>query len=89
MYLCGVESEDLLTMGRLTGVKILTNTQLGYMQAADLITNSKAFQGYKVETNGTWHYDGDDLVLDAWNQTLVGGVLTVSRLFSGFKKKRF
>ncbi|KAK7467882.1 hypothetical protein BaRGS_00036887, partial [Batillaria attramentaria] len=76
MCLCGVDSEDLLTIGRLVGVKILTSAQLGYKQAAAVIENSVTFTEYRSLSNGTWHYHGDDLVLDAWNRTLVGGVMT-------------
>ncbi|KAK7465242.1 hypothetical protein BaRGS_00037579 [Batillaria attramentaria] len=75
MYLCGVDTEDLLVLGRLVGVKVLTSTQLGYKQAADIIHNSNTLAEYTARTNGTWRYSGDDVILEAWNRTLVGGVM--------------
>ncbi|KAK7503049.1 hypothetical protein BaRGS_00005675 [Batillaria attramentaria] len=76
MYLYGVDPQDLLTLGRLLGVKIFASTFLAYKQAAELVKNSDQLADYVTQTNGTWHYVRDDVILDAWNQTLVGGVLT-------------
>ena len=77
MYLSGVDTPDLLNMGRLFGVKTLAGALTGYIEAAAVIRNSRTFNNYTTLTNGTWHHDGFDVVLGDWNQTLVGGVLTV------------
>ncbi|KAK7103475.1 uncharacterized transporter HI_0519-like isoform X1 [Littorina saxatilis] len=76
MYLCGVDAADLLTLGRLVSVKLLTSTIFSYQQVAALIDNSATLSNYTKATNGSWHYQGDDLVLHDWNVTLTGGVLT-------------
>nr|KAG5705149.1 hypothetical protein BaRGS_030866 [Batillaria attramentaria] len=78
MFLFGVDVEDLLTLGRLVGVKIVANIIVGYQQTGVIIRNSHTLADYLEQTNGTWRHVGDDVILDAWNQTLAGGVMTVS-----------
>ncbi|XP_025096193.1 solute carrier family 28 member 3-like isoform X2 [Pomacea canaliculata] len=76
-YLTATDTEDVFVIGRLIGVKILTNTQLAYMQAAQIANNTLILTKYKeLHPNGTWYYNGDDVILDAFNQTLTGGVMT-------------
>ncbi|KAK7494706.1 hypothetical protein BaRGS_00014104, partial [Batillaria attramentaria] len=77
MFLFGVDVEDLLTLGRLVGVKIVANIIVGYQQTGVIIRNSHTLADYLEQTNGTWRHVGDDVILDAWNQTLAGGVMTL------------
>nr|KAG5692835.1 hypothetical protein BaRGS_001424 [Batillaria attramentaria] len=70
MYICGVDSQDLLVMSRLVGLKFLSNIQIAYREAGVIIANSKELEEYISLTNGTWYYSGDDVILEAWNQTL-------------------
>nr|KAG5709109.1 hypothetical protein BaRGS_028565 [Batillaria attramentaria] len=74
-YVCGSDTSDLLTVGRLTGVKIVANNILAYQELGQIIRNNRVMAGY----NGTWHHSGLDIVLDDWNQTLVGGVMTTNQ----------
>ncbi|KAK7477960.1 hypothetical protein BaRGS_00030789, partial [Batillaria attramentaria] len=76
MYICGVDSQDLLVMSRLVGLKFLSNIQIAYREAGVIIANSKELEEYISLTNGTWYYSGDDVILEAWNQTLTGGVMS-------------
>ncbi|KAK7465244.1 hypothetical protein BaRGS_00037581, partial [Batillaria attramentaria] len=65
MYICGVDSQDLLVMSRLVGLKFLSNIQIAYREAGVIIANSKELEEYISLTNGTWYYSGDDVILEA------------------------
>lgn len=51
--------------------------KLSYVELGHLITNNKHLANYVETTNGTWRHLGDDIILDATNTTLVGGVVSV------------
>ena len=70
----GVPPEDCRKVGELVGIKTFINEFVAYMSLRDLIANSNTFNAY----NGNWSYVGDDVYLHGTNQTLVGGILTVS-----------
>ena len=84
LFLIGVENVDNLTMGRLVGLKTMTNPVIGYAELAKLIRNSHTFESY-IDihgTNGTYETLGNhDVILHATNTTLIGGVLTVGYLY--------
>ncbi|XP_046560232.1 solute carrier family 28 member 3-like [Haliotis rubra] len=76
VYLMGFSSSDLLKIGELLGVKTFANSYYGYHLFGKLIKNRVVLEHYVTTTNGTWHWDSSDVILDWTNKTLPGGILT-------------
>ena len=73
----GVEARDCFVVGRLVGIKTFINEFLAYEDLGKVIANGETFQTY----NGTWHFDSSsNIVLENANVTLIGGVISVSRV---------
>lgn len=70
----GITSADCGKAARLLGKKVIATEFLAYIDLGGIVKNRQFLQMY----NGTWHYDQlGDIILDATNRTLVGGILTV------------
>ncbi|XP_046565372.1 solute carrier family 28 member 3-like isoform X2 [Haliotis rubra] len=76
VYVMGFSSTDFLKIGELFGIKTFANSFYGYQLFGKLIKNRHAFEHYVASTNGTWHWENRDIVLDLTNRTLPGGILT-------------
>jgi len=68
----GTEPDDCRQVAELIGVKTFTNEFIAYQRLKGLLDNRQVLDAY----NGTWHNDGDDIVLDTTGQTLEKGVLS-------------
>ncbi|XP_067650388.1 solute carrier family 28 member 3-like [Haliotis asinina] len=76
VYIMGFSSSDFLRIGGLFGIKTFVNSLYGYQLLGILIKNREALEQYVASTNGTWHWENRDIVLDLTNRTLSGGILT-------------
>ncbi|XP_071108988.1 solute carrier family 28 member 3-like [Haliotis cracherodii] len=75
-YLMGFSSSDLFKMGELLGIKIFANSFVGFREFGKLVLNRVDLEEYVTSTNGSWHWEGGDVILDSTNRTLIGGILT-------------
>ncbi|XP_048239171.1 solute carrier family 28 member 3-like [Haliotis rufescens] len=76
VYIMGFSGSDVLRIGELFGIKTFANSFYGYQLFGKLIKNRQALEQYMASTNGTWHWENRDIVLDLTNRTLAGGILT-------------
>ena len=76
MALLGVAPVDCRRVGELVGIKVFLSTFVAYTRLADLINNRHALVTH-LAANGTYGYDGEDIVLHDVNVTLVNGVMQV------------
>lgn len=72
--LLGVAPADCRRVGELVGIKVFLSTFVAYTRLADLIHNRHALDSH-LAANGTYGYDGEDIVLHSVNVTLVNGVM--------------
>ncbi|KAK3594924.1 hypothetical protein CHS0354_009308 [Potamilus streckersoni] len=79
-FFMGTAPEDCRKVAELIGIKIFTNEFIAYEVLKDLISNRHKLENYTGIFNGTgpWSWQGDDIVLDITNETLTGGVISVS-----------
>ncbi|XP_046551543.1 solute carrier family 28 member 3-like [Haliotis rubra] len=77
-YLMGFSSSDMFKMGELLGIKIFANSFVGFREFGKLVLNRVDLEEYVTSSNGSWHWEGADIILDSTNKTLYGGILTVS-----------
>ncbi|XP_071108816.1 solute carrier family 28 member 3-like [Haliotis cracherodii] len=75
-YLMGFSSSDLFKMGELLGIKIFANSFVGFREFGKLVLNRVDLEEYVTSTNGSWHWEGGNVILDSTNMTLIGGILT-------------
>ncbi|XP_046371145.2 solute carrier family 28 member 3-like, partial [Haliotis rufescens] len=75
-YLMGFSSSDLFKMGELLGIKIFANSFVGFREFGKLVLNRVDLEEYVTSTNGSWHWEGGNVILDSTNRTLIGGILT-------------
>ncbi|XP_046551548.1 solute carrier family 28 member 3-like [Haliotis rubra] len=75
-YLMGFSSSDLFKMGELLGIKIFANSFVGFREFGKLVLNRVDLEEYVTSSNGSWHWEGADIILDSTNKTLHGGILT-------------
>ncbi|XP_046356264.2 solute carrier family 28 member 3-like [Haliotis rufescens] len=76
IYIMGFSRSDILKIGELLGIKTFANSFYGYHLFGKLIKNREVLENYVASTNGTWHWEGSDVILDWTNRTLPGGILT-------------
>ncbi|XP_067649041.1 solute carrier family 28 member 3-like [Haliotis asinina] len=74
-YSMGVASHDCGKMGEMLGIKIFGTPILGYAELASLRRNRFQLLDYVAKHNHTWHWQGGDVILEATNQTLLGGIM--------------
>ncbi|XP_046568310.1 solute carrier family 28 member 3-like [Haliotis rubra] len=74
-YIMGFPKVDLFKIGELMGIKIFANSFVGFMEFGRLVINRKDLEQYQLVHNGTWHWQDGNVILDATNVTLVGGIL--------------
>lgn len=75
----GIHTDDCRKVAELVGIKVFINEMVAYTDLNVLIDNTAMFHKY----NSTWTAINDDIILDDWNVTLVGGVLQVSLVRCG------
>ncbi len=85
----GVELDDCRQVAKLIGIKTFLNEFVAYGELGELINNRAALDEH-VNNNGTWYYEGDDIILVDTNVTLIDGVLSVNHFpcFHMFKVAR-
>ncbi|XP_074659195.1 solute carrier family 28 member 3-like [Tubulanus polymorphus] len=77
-FVMGVDMSDCRAVAGLIGIKVSINEFVGYAALSTLIENRKTFQKYIAATgNGSVVYHNDDVILESWNKTLIGGFMTV------------
>ncbi|KAL8607078.1 hypothetical protein ACOMHN_008664 [Nucella lapillus] len=74
VYAMGTRASDCRTVASLLGIKLFGTPIMAYMELADLRANRLRFESY-VSSNGTWSWQGDNIVLTLTNTTLVRGVI--------------
>ncbi|KAK0054280.1 solute carrier family 28 member 3 [Biomphalaria pfeifferi] len=75
----GTEPDDCRQVAELVGVKTFTNEFIAYQKLSVLIKNRKEYLRYigQFGSNMTYHFSGDDLILNNWNNTrLVKGIMS-------------
>ena len=79
-FLMGVDTKDCRKVAELIGVKTFLNEFIAYTTLGDLVRNRDRFDEYTLlyNTTDSWTHNGDDIFLRLWNETLAGGILTVS-----------
>ena len=79
-FLMGVDTKDCRKVAELIGVKTFLNEFIAYTTLGDLVRNRDRFDEYTLlyNTTDSWTHNGDDIYLRLWNETLAGGILTVS-----------
>ena len=79
-FLMGVDTKDCRKVAELIGVKTFLNEFIAYTTLGDLVHNRDRFDEYTLlfNTTDSWTHNGDDIYLRLWNETLAGGILTVS-----------
>lgn len=78
----GVDVEDCRTVAGLIGTKTFLNEFIAYEELGVLIGNQDQLDAHTAK-NGTWHYQGDDIILEypgGNSTTLENGVISVSLL---------
>ena len=84
----GTDTADCRKVAELIGIKTFTNEFIAYGQLKVLIENRKALNNYTSFFNGTnWHWENDDILLDATGQILKGGVLSVRKNFDSSSRR--
>ena len=73
----GVDPDDCRKVSQLIGVKTFLNEFVAYGELSVFINNKVSFDEH-LNMNGTFRYDGDDIILEGTNTTLTGGILQVS-----------
>ncbi|XP_067649042.1 solute carrier family 28 member 3-like [Haliotis asinina] len=74
-YTMGLASQDCGKMGELLGMKIFGTSSISFAQLGILRGNRIQLLDYVATHNDTWHWQGSDVILEATNQTLLGGIL--------------
>ncbi|XP_005094279.1 solute carrier family 28 member 3 isoform X1 [Aplysia californica] len=75
-YVMGTEPADCGRLGALIGVKLFATPMVAYKNLGEIIENRKVLEHYLSVTNGTFHWEGFDVILDAANTTLKNGVMS-------------
>ncbi|XP_035824619.1 solute carrier family 28 member 3-like [Aplysia californica] len=77
-YALGTEPADCPKMGRLIGVKLATSPLVAFTQMGQMKRNREELGAYLADTGGTgaWHWEGNHVVLDASNKTLILGIIS-------------
>ena len=77
-FIMGVDVIDCLPVGRMLGIRAIATLGLSFIELGKLNENKEDFNEYRNTYNDTVTLNNNDLFLPQWNQTLIGGVLTVS-----------
>nr|KAG5706314.1 hypothetical protein BaRGS_026096 [Batillaria attramentaria] len=74
----GVEPADCRNVALLMGLRLSSSNFISLLKMAQLVGNRMVLEQYMLTTNGTGPvtYHGDNIVLDAWNKTLVEGLIS-------------
>ena len=84
----GTDTADCRKVAELIGIKTFTNEFIAYGQLKVLIENRKALNNYTSFFSGAnWHWENDDILLDATGQILKGGVLSVRKNFDSSSRR--
>ncbi|CAL1525842.1 unnamed protein product [Lymnaea stagnalis] len=75
-YAMGAEPSDCGKVGTLIGIKLFATPMVGYAELGKIIKNRHIFESYVANGNNSWHWSGDDVVLDSINTTLVNGIMS-------------
>ncbi|ESO86274.1 hypothetical protein LOTGIDRAFT_129447 [Lottia gigantea] len=68
--LMGVDLVDCRGVAKLIGYKLVGTNGLAFIMLGKLRENKELYLEYSLGANRTWHYKGDDIILDSWNTTL-------------------
>lgn len=72
----GIESRDCCVVARMVGIKTFINEFLAYEDLGKVIKNNQIFESY----DGPWTRTSNcDVFLLDRNQTLTGGIISVSQ----------
>ncbi|XP_046331333.2 solute carrier family 28 member 3-like isoform X2 [Haliotis rufescens] len=74
-YMMGVATQDCGKMGEMLGVKIFGTSTISFTELGILRRNRFQLLDYVTTHNDTWHWQGSDVILEATNQTLLGGIM--------------
>lgn len=79
-FLMGVDSENCRKVAELIGIKTFLNEFIAYTTLGELVDNRLKFEQYTTlyNTTDSWLHIEGDIFLKHWNETLVGGFMTVS-----------
>ena len=73
----GIELPDCLRMSAFLGLRSITNPGIAFIPLANIIKNRNVFEEYSQSYNDSY-WIKQDMILPQWNQTLTGGVFSVS-----------
>ena len=76
----GAAKDDCLQVGELLGLKTFLNEMIAYEKLSTFINNRKIFENYTAYYNSSdsWTYIKNDIYLNHTEETLLGGIMTVS-----------
>ncbi|KAK3771857.1 hypothetical protein RRG08_028765 [Elysia crispata] len=75
-FAMGAPYEDCSRVGSLIGVKLFATPVIGYADLGKIIDNRRVLEEYVSNGNGTWRWEGTDIILDSTNTTLVHGIMS-------------
>ena len=75
----GVDAKNCRKVAELIGIKTFLNEFIAYTTLGELVDNRIKFEQYTslYNTTDSWTDVGGDIYLKDWNQTLIGGIMTV------------
>lgn len=78
----GTDIMDCRKVAELIGIKTFINEFVAYLSLSEIIKNKVKFQNYTTFYNetGDWFWDKGNIILAQTNETLNGGILSVSML---------
>ena len=81
-FLMGVDAENCRKVAELIGIKTFLNEFIAYTTLGELVDNRARFEEYinLYNTTDSWTNANGDIYLKHWNETLAGGIMTVSFL---------
>ena len=75
----GTDPSDCRILGSLLGVKLFGTPIMSYTELGAIRENRLKLEEYTtLYPNATWAWQGEDILLQFTNSTLVGGVISVS-----------